>query len=63
MPLRSSDVRFEVKAEGKSLAVGEAMPRAEFRTASPDYFRAAGIPLLTGPGVRHDRSSGRRPGS
>ena len=48
MPLRSSRCRFEVKAEGKALAAGEAMPRAEFRTASPEYFRAAGIPLLKG---------------
>lgn len=48
MPLRSTQVRFDVKAEGKSLAVGEAMPHAEFRTASPEYFRAAGIPLLRG---------------
>jgi predicted permease len=48
MPLRSSDVQFEVKAEGKSLAVGEAMPRAELRTANPDFFRAAGIPVLKG---------------
>ena len=48
MPLRSSDVRFEVKAEGQSLAVGEAVPRAELRTADPDFFGAAGIPLLRG---------------
>jgi predicted permease len=48
MPLRNSQVQLEIKAEGKSLAVGEAMPRAEFRTADPDYFRAAGIPLLKG---------------
>ena len=48
MPLRSTDVRFDVRAEGKSLAVGEAMPRAELRTANPDFFRAAGIPLLAG---------------
>ena len=48
MPLRSSDVRFEVKAEGKPLAVGEAIPRAELRTADPYFFRAAGIPLLRG---------------
>jgi predicted permease len=48
MPLRSSDVLFEVKAEGKSLAVGEAMPRAELRTANPEFFRAAGIPLVGG---------------
>jgi predicted permease len=48
MPLRTTDVRFEVKAEGKVLAAGQAAPRADLRTASPEYFRAAGIPLLTG---------------
>jgi predicted permease len=48
VPLRSSDIQFEVRAEGKSLAVGEAMPRAELRTANPDFFRASGIPLLKG---------------
>jgi len=48
MPLRSSGVRFELKAEGKSVAVGEAIPRAEIRLAGPEYFRAAGIPLLSG---------------
>ncbi|MDQ3998148.1 MAG: ABC transporter permease, partial [Gemmatimonadota bacterium] len=48
MPLRSSTIQFDVKAEGKSLAVGEAMPRADLRTANPEYFRAAGIPLLRG---------------
>jgi putative ABC transport system permease protein len=47
-PLRSSDVQFEVKTEGRPLAVGEATPRAELRTANPDFFRAAGIPLLEG---------------
>jgi predicted permease len=48
MPLRSSDVRFDVKAEGKPLAAGAAMPRAELRTANPEFFRAAGIPLVRG---------------
>jgi len=48
MPLRNSDVIFEVKAEGKPLAVGEAMTRAQLRTASPEFFRASGIPLLGG---------------
>ncbi len=47
-PLRGSDVGFEVKADGRPLAVGEAVPRAEVRTADPDYFHAAGIPLLKG---------------
>jgi predicted permease len=47
-PLQGSDVRFDVKAEGKILAPGEAMPRADLRTAGPEFFRAAGIPLLQG---------------
>ncbi|HXY31184.1 MAG TPA: ABC transporter permease [Gemmatimonadaceae bacterium] len=48
MPLLQSGIQFEVKVEGKALAVGEAMPRADYRTADPDYFRAAGIPLFKG---------------
>lgn len=47
-PLRGSEVRLEVKAEGRPLATGEPTPRAQFRTAGPEYFRAAGIPLLAG---------------
>ena len=47
-PLRSSDVRLEVKAENRALAVGEAVPRAELRVADDRFFRAAGIPLLAG---------------
>ncbi|MBR9988493.1 MAG: ABC transporter permease [Gemmatimonadetes bacterium] len=48
MPLRSAGFMLEVKAENRSLAPGEAMPRAEYRTTSPDYFSAAGIPLIDG---------------
>ena len=48
MPLRTTQVQLDVKAEGRPLAPGEPMPRAEFRTAGPEYFRAAGIPLLRG---------------
>jgi putative ABC transport system permease protein len=48
IPLRISMVSFDLKAEGKALATGEAIPHADFRTASPEYFRAAGIPLLKG---------------
>jgi predicted permease len=48
MPLRGGGIQFDVKAEGKSLAVGEAAPRADLRTASPEYFRAAGIPIVKG---------------
>ncbi|HEX8691192.1 MAG TPA: ABC transporter permease [Longimicrobium sp.] len=59
MPLRSSSVGFEVKAEGRAPAPGEAMPRADLRTANPDFFRAAGIPLLKG----RPFSTTDRPGS
>src|SRR5687767_2877199 len=48
MPLRANEFMLEVKAEGRELPAGAPIPRAEFRTASPDYFRAAGIPLLKG---------------
>ena len=48
MPLRRSEVRFDVKAEGKAVAVGASLPRGELRTADPYFFRAAGIPLLKG---------------
>ena len=48
MPLRRTPLDFDVKAEGKSLPTGQAAPHADFRTASPEYFRAAGIPVLVG---------------
>ncbi|HEY4304872.1 MAG TPA: ABC transporter permease [Gemmatimonadaceae bacterium] len=48
MPLKKSDVDFDVRAEGKSFSVGAVVPHADFRTASPEYFRAAGIPILKG---------------
>jgi predicted permease len=47
-PLRSSDVRLEVKAENRALGVGEAVPRAELRVVDDRFFRAAGIPMLAG---------------
>ncbi len=48
MPLRASQFQLEVKAENKQLEAGQAIPRAEFRMAGPEYFRAAGIQLLRG---------------
>jgi putative ABC transport system permease protein len=48
MPLRRSDIAFEVALESRPPAMGEVVPRAEFRTAGPEFFRAAGIPLLQG---------------
>jgi predicted permease len=46
--LSRSSVRFDVKAQGRMLQAGEAMPQAELRTADAEFFRAAGIPLLQG---------------
>ena len=61
MPLRNAVIQLDVKAEGKALATGEAMPHADYRTASPEYFRASGIPLLKGrPFFATDRDSSGR---
>jgi putative ABC transport system permease protein len=48
IPLRAAGFMLEIKAEGRPVAPGEPMPRAEWRTADPEYFRAAGIPVLKG---------------
>ena len=48
MPLRTTEIDFDTKIDGKAPVTGEATPRVEFRTATPGYFRAAGIPLLKG---------------
>jgi putative ABC transport system permease protein len=48
VPLRAAGFALDVKAEGRAIVPGEPMPQAEYRTASPEYFKAAGIPLLSG---------------
>jgi putative ABC transport system permease protein len=48
VPLRSSNFRLDVKVDGQPAEPGATMPRAEFRSADPNYFRAAGIPLIKG---------------
>lgn len=48
MPLREQQFHLDMKVENYQLANGEAQPYAEFRSADPGYFRAAGIPLLKG---------------
>jgi putative ABC transport system permease protein len=61
VPLRATEVTLEVKAEGRPLAAGEPMPHAEYRTVGPEYFRAAGIPLLQGREfARTDRKDGQK---
>ena len=48
MPLQSQQFVLDVKAEGRQLANGEPQPHSEMRLANPEYFRASGIPLLSG---------------
>ena len=48
VPLRAAGFVLDVKAEGRAISPGEPMPQAEYRTASPEYFKAAGIPVVSG---------------
>ena len=48
MPLRVAGIQLEVKAEGRAIDPKEPAPQSEYRTASPEYFSAAGIPILKG---------------
>ncbi|HET9947603.1 MAG TPA: ABC transporter permease [Longimicrobiales bacterium] len=48
VPLRDNEFQLEIVAEGVALEPGQPTPLAEYRTATPEYFRATGIPLLAG---------------
>ena len=48
VPLRAAGIMLEIKADGRPLAPGEPAPMSEYRTSSPGYFAAAGIPILKG---------------
>lgn len=48
VPLRDNDFELEIKAEGVAPDPDVPTPRAEYRTATPEFFRATGIPLLAG---------------
>jgi putative ABC transport system permease protein len=48
MPLRTSGITLDINADGHPVAPGQAQPHSEYRLASPEYFQAAGIPLLKG---------------
>ncbi len=48
IPLRSSPVLLEIKAEGRVDEPGVPPAMAEYRTATPEYFGAAGISLVSG---------------
>lgn len=58
-PLRASSVVFEVKVDGAGDATAGVVRNAEYRTAGPEFFRAAGIPVVRGRGFEETD----RPGS
>jgi predicted permease len=50
VPLTSSPVMLEVRAEARPPEPGVPVPVAEYRTATPEYFDAAGMRVLAGRG-------------
>jgi predicted permease len=50
LPLTNSAFGFTFAVAGRPEASGPDEPRAQARVATPDYFRAMGIPLLRGRG-------------
>ena len=50
--LQRSGLTFDARAEGHAPVAGAVPPNVDVRAASPDYFRAAGIPVVRGRGFR-----------
>ncbi|HEX7048803.1 MAG TPA: ABC transporter permease [Longimicrobiales bacterium] len=50
VPLRPNQLRLEVKVEGRPPEPGKPIPTAEYRTATPELFEAAGMEILAGRG-------------
>ena len=48
VPLRPPLIDFDVKAEGRPVIPNQPAPHATLRPVDPNYFAAAGIPLLQG---------------
>ena len=59
VPLRSNQVKLEIRAEGRPPEPGVPVPMAEYRTATPQYFDAAGMRLLAGRGFQETDRAGR----
>jgi predicted permease len=48
VPLRAGGIQLEVKVEDRPVEPGRPVPQSEYRSASPNYFKAAGIPVKKG---------------
>ncbi len=48
VPLRRNQVLLEVRAEGRPPEPGTPIPMAEYRTATPGFFAAAGMKVIAG---------------
>jgi putative ABC transport system permease protein len=48
VPLRPNPMALEIKAEGRPVPPGQAIPMAEYRTATPELFDAIGMKMLAG---------------
>jgi putative ABC transport system permease protein len=48
LPLAGADASLNFQIEGQAAQSATEQPRAKYRTASPGYFSAMGIPLLKG---------------
>jgi predicted permease len=48
VPLRRNQFGLEVRAEGAPPAPGQPIPIAQVRTATPEWFEAVGMQILTG---------------
>lgn len=48
VPLRINMLKLEIRAEGRPLEPGRPVPLASYRTATPAFFEAAGMRILSG---------------
>ncbi|HEV2687172.1 MAG TPA: ABC transporter permease [Bryobacteraceae bacterium] len=58
LPLSGVDVSLNFTVENRPVEASMNQPRAKYRTASPDYFTALGIPLIRG--RYFDRTDGEK---
>lgn len=61
VPLRPGMVQLEIKAEGRPPEPGQPIPLAEYRTATPDFFDAAGMRIVSGRNFQDTDHEGSAP--